>query len=81
MWLDGAAITMYYLPFNIAHFLLAEKYGKIQKRVPVVLDHKKETKETTCDGVWYWILLVSNIIAAPFYGLANTFYYTVTEVD
>lgn len=80
LWLDGLAITCYYLPFNLAYFMLCEKYGMIHKRVPRVLDSKPEVPETNCEKAFSKVMLWCNYIAAPLYGLAVTLFYTQTEV-
>ena len=40
--LFGVGIGTYYMLFNVAHFLLAEKYSMISKRIPAQLDGEPE---------------------------------------
>jgi hypothetical protein len=75
IWLFGIGIAVYYLFFNVGHFMLAEKYSKIAKKVPAMLNGKPEEVETTCNKVNYWLLFLNNVISALAYGYSLIPYY------
>ena len=37
-WLNGGFLGLYYATFNVAHYMLAEKYRMISKIVPAKLN-------------------------------------------
>ena len=76
--LFGVGIGVYYTMFNVAHFLLAEKYSTIAKRIPAQLDGKPEPVVTTCDTVTWWVLLFCNVASGLVYGYSLIPYYRHT---
>lgn len=62
-WL-GLAVLLTYGMFCLSHYLLAVKYRKMARNVPLLLEGKPEKLESTSDVIVYWLLLFLNI-AAP----------------
>lgn len=79
--LIACGIGLYYLFFNLGHFLLADKYGTIAKVVPATLDGQLTEPEPVFGKVTYWLLYASNIVSALSYGLACGLYYGLKEVE
>jgi hypothetical protein len=58
----GTSAALEHGMFSLSHFLLAEKYRRMARRVPEVLDGKPETPQTMLSKAVYWVLLAANII-------------------
>jgi hypothetical protein len=69
-FLFGASYGLFILMFNISHFLLAERYRKMAKTVPAVLDDKPEPVPSKCEVFKYWTLLSLNILIPIVYTVA-----------
>lgn len=51
--------------FAISHFLLADKYRAISRRMPKVIERKPELPETTFEKVFFWLMMFLCIISGP----------------
>lgn len=77
IWLFGIGIGIYYLFFNVGHFMLAEKYSRIAHKVPAMIKGEPE-KEVTCwDDFVHWFLWANNILSAIAYGYSLVPYYQI----
>ena len=56
------------LLFMLSHYLLADKYRKMAKNVPTLLEGKPEVLPTTYERVTYWVLLALNTLVPMFFG-------------
>jgi len=64
-YLFGVAVFLAYGMFSISHYLLAVRYRKMVRNVPLLLEGKPAKPETTRDRIVYWLLFFLNI-TAPF---------------
>lgn len=46
--LSGATVGVWKLSFNLPHFMLADKYQEIAKRVPRIIKEEQDEEETKC---------------------------------
>lgn len=69
----GAGVASKYVWFTTSHFLLAEKYAAMARKVPATLDNKPEDPPTRCRENTYSISLALNIIAPIIQGVGVGF--------
>ena len=74
----GVGLGVYYNLFNVSHFLLADKYSTIAKRIPAHLDGKPEPEVTSCDKATWWVLLICNSTSGLIYGYSLIPFYKLT---
>jgi drug/metabolite transporter (DMT)-like permease len=79
-WLNGGGLGLYYSTFNTAHYLLAEKYRDISKRVPAQLNGKPEPQTTQTEKVVYWLLLCLNVVCGLAYGVAVAIVQSLRDI-
>lgn len=74
--MNGACNGLFHLLFNLAHFLIAEKYSRVAELANNPTTGVKTTqKRTTCQKVIYWVLFAMNILSGALYGYTATAYY------
>lgn len=69
------------MTFSVAHFLLADKYRIISKRMPTQLEGKEEKPDSTCDKVTYWTLFAMNILSGATQGGLVVVFRTTTLIN
>lgn len=75
-WLFGGSVGLHYLGFNVSHFFLADKYYRMVKRAPNVLDGKPCTNDRTLfEQFIYWTMLLFNVLSAIVYGFTTSLFY------
>ena len=72
---QGISLGVYNASFNLSHYMIADKYYEICKRVPIMLNGLQETAPTLFSKVMFWVLCTLNVCGGlavgVFYGLDN----------
>jgi hypothetical protein len=72
--LFGFFVGMSAATFNVSHYMIAEKYQTIAKKVPTKLRGLPDPPVTKCEVVTDWSLLVINLLGGVMYGVTNIGY-------
>jgi hypothetical protein len=64
----------------VVHFCLAWKYREISRRIPNTIDKKPLEEETTCERVFYWVMLTLNVVSGPCRSVASAVFRTINMI-
>lgn len=66
--------------FSISHFLLADKYRTISKKMPAIFDGKPEVPPTRTENFIWWALFVWNFVSPWMLGFFSFIYANIVYV-
>lgn len=72
----GFKITM----FNLAHYLLADKYQQIAKTIPLRIKGKEVPPRSQCSAFIYYFLLVNNILSGILFAFSLALVFSNPDV-
>ena len=72
---------LYFITFNMAHYMLAIKYSNISRQVPAKLGGQPYKPDTIWDHALFWFLVAFNILAGLGYSLSLVLFWNLVFLE